>query len=50
VKHSEKTIVKKQLITVYSSEEDPEDVSYADLSDNDYTTLFQSEMADVIEE
>jgi hypothetical protein len=40
--------VKKQLITVDSSEEEPEEVTYTELSD-DYTTLFESEMADVTE-
>jgi hypothetical protein len=42
--------VKKQLITVDSSEEDPEDVTYAELSDDDYTTLLESEIADDIKE
>jgi hypothetical protein len=46
---SEKIHVKKRLITVDSSEENPEDVTYAELSDDDYTTLFESEMADFIE-
>jgi hypothetical protein len=40
--------VKKWLITVDSSEENPEDITYAELSDDDYTALFESEMADVI--
>jgi hypothetical protein len=40
--------VKKRLITVDSSEENPEDITYAELSDDDYTALFESEMADVI--
>jgi hypothetical protein len=39
--------VKKQLITVDSSEENPEDITHTELSD-DYTALFESEMADVI--
>jgi hypothetical protein len=50
VKKSGKILVKKWLITVDSSEEDPEDVTYIELSDDDYTTLFESEMADVTEE
>jgi hypothetical protein len=36
--------VKKRLINVDSSE----DITYTDLSDDDYTALFVSEMADVI--
>jgi hypothetical protein len=32
-------LVKKQLITVDSSEENPEDVTYTELSDHDYTAL-----------
>jgi hypothetical protein len=32
-------LVKKRLITVDSSEKNPEDVTYAELSDYDYTTL-----------
>jgi hypothetical protein len=40
--------VKKRLITVDSSEENPKDITYAELSDDDYTALFESEMADVI--
>jgi hypothetical protein len=40
--------VKKRLITVDSSEENPEDITYTELSDDDYTALFESEMADVI--
>jgi hypothetical protein len=40
--------VKKQLITVGSSEENPEDIACTELSDDDYTALFLSEMADVI--
>jgi hypothetical protein len=40
--------VKKQLITVDSSEENSEDITYAELSDDDYTALFESKMADVI--
>jgi hypothetical protein len=31
--------VKKWLITVDSSEENPEDITYAELSDDDYTAL-----------
>jgi hypothetical protein len=38
--------VKKWLITVDSCE----DVTYTELSDDDYTILFESEMADAIEE
>jgi hypothetical protein len=38
------------LITADSSEENPEDVTYAESSGDDYKTLFESEMADVIEE
>jgi hypothetical protein len=41
VKHSRKTLVKMRLITVDSSEEDPEDVAYAEFSDDDYTALFE---------
>jgi hypothetical protein len=40
--------VKKWLITVDSSEENPEDITYLELSDDDYRALFESEMADVI--
>jgi hypothetical protein len=40
--------VKKRLTTVDSSEENPEDITYAELSDDDYTTLFESEKGDVI--
>jgi hypothetical protein len=43
-----KIVVKKRLITVDSSEENPEDITYTELSDDDYTTLFESEMADVV--
>jgi hypothetical protein len=50
VQQSGKILVKKRLISVDSFEEDPEDVACAELSDDDYTALFQSEMADVIEE
>jgi hypothetical protein len=42
--------VKKRLITVDSSEEDTENVAYAEFSDDDYKALFESEMADVAEE
>jgi hypothetical protein len=35
-------------MTVDSSEENPKDITYTELSDDDYTTLFDSEMADVI--
>jgi hypothetical protein len=40
--------VKKRFITVDSSEENPEDIAYTELSDDDYTALFEGEMADVI--
>jgi hypothetical protein len=40
--------VKKRLITVDSSEENPEDITYTELSNDDFTALFESEMADVI--
>jgi hypothetical protein len=40
--------VKKWLIAVDSSEENPEDITYKELSDDDCTTLFENEMADVI--
>jgi hypothetical protein len=48
VKQSGKVVVKKRLITVNSSEENPEDITYTELSDDDYTALFESEMAYVI--
>jgi hypothetical protein len=38
----------KWLITADSSEENPEDITYTKLSDDDYTALSESEMADVI--
>jgi hypothetical protein len=40
--------VKKRLITADSSEESPEDITCTELSDDDYTALFESEMAYVI--
>jgi hypothetical protein len=40
--------VKKWLITVDSSKENPGDITYEELSDDDYTALFESEMADII--
>jgi hypothetical protein len=36
------------VITVDSSEENPEDITYTELSDDDCTALFESKMADVI--
>jgi hypothetical protein len=42
-------LLKKRLITVDSSEENTESVAYAEVSDDDYTALFESEMADVID-
>jgi hypothetical protein len=42
--------VKERLTTVDSSEEEPEYITYAELSDDDSITVFESEMADVIEE
>jgi hypothetical protein len=36
------------MITVDSSEENPEGITYTELSDDDYTALFESGMADVI--
>jgi hypothetical protein len=42
--------VKKWLITVESSEEDSEDITHAELSDDDYTALSEGEMVNIIEE
>jgi hypothetical protein len=49
VKQSGKVTVKKRLITVESSEEETEDITYAELSDDDYTTLFERETINVTE-
>jgi hypothetical protein len=40
--------VKQRLITVDSSEENPEHITYTELSDDDCTALFESEISDVI--
>jgi hypothetical protein len=40
----------KQLITVDCSEVDPENVTYAELSDVDYTALFGSQTANIKKE
>jgi hypothetical protein len=40
--------VKELLITVDSSEGNPEDITHTELSDDNYTSLFESEMADAI--
>jgi hypothetical protein len=42
--------VKKWLITVESSEEDSEDITHAELSDDDYTALSEGEMVNIIED
>jgi hypothetical protein len=39
VKQSGKVTVKKRLITVNSSEKETEDITYAELSGDDYTTV-----------
>jgi hypothetical protein len=50
VKQSGKVTVKKRSITVESSEEETENITYAELSDDDYTTLFEREIINVTEE